>query len=47
MTKTLKLRNPVIWKEQVYWILIFGHWNLPFDWVQGGELVEPFDIWYL
>ena len=22
----------------------FGHWNLPFDWAQGGELVEPFDI---
>ena len=20
-----------------------GHWNLPFDLAQGGELVEPFD----
>jgi hypothetical protein len=28
-------------------ILNFGHWNLPFDWAQGGELVEPFDIWCL
>jgi len=22
----------------------FGHWNLPFDLAQGGELVEPFEI---
>ena len=25
----------------------FGHWDLPFDFAQGGELVEPFDIWSL
>jgi hypothetical protein len=24
-----------------------GHWDLPFDLAQGGELVEPFDIWVL
>jgi hypothetical protein len=24
--------------------LNFGHWNLPFDLAQGGELVEPFEI---
>ncbi|CAB1065935.1 hypothetical protein D1BOALGB6SA_10734 [Olavius sp. associated proteobacterium Delta 1] len=24
-----------------------GHWDLPFDWAQGGELVEPFEIWFL
>jgi len=28
-------------------ILNFGHWDLPFDLAQGGELVEPFDIWIL
>jgi hypothetical protein len=22
-------------------------WNLPFDMAQGGELVEPFEIWFL
>jgi len=25
----------------------FGHCDLPFDLTQGGELVEPFDIWDL
>jgi hypothetical protein len=24
--------------------LNFGHWYLPFDLAQGGELVEPFEI---
>jgi hypothetical protein len=24
--------------------LNFGHWDLPFDLAQGGELVEPFEI---
>jgi hypothetical protein len=24
--------------------IILGHWDLPFDLAQGGELVEPFDI---
>jgi len=28
-------------------VLNFGHWYLPFDLAQGGELVEPFDIWFL
>jgi hypothetical protein len=28
-------------------ILNFGHCDLPFDWAQGGEPVEPFGIWYL
>jgi hypothetical protein len=23
------------------------HWDLPFDLAQGGELVEPFEIWFL
>jgi hypothetical protein len=27
--------------------LNIGIWNLPFDLAQGGELVEPFDIWDL
>jgi hypothetical protein len=27
--------------------LNFGHWHLPFDLAQGGELVEPFGIWFL
>jgi hypothetical protein len=25
-------------------ILNFGHCDLPFDWAQGGEPVEPFEI---
>jgi hypothetical protein len=28
-------------------ILNFGLCDLPFDLAQGGELVEPFDIWLL
>jgi hypothetical protein len=32
----------------LFGILNFGHCDLPFDLAQGGgELVEPFDIWYL
>jgi len=27
--------------------LEFVVWNLPFDLAQGGELVEPFEIWCL
>jgi hypothetical protein len=27
--------------------LNLGHWNLPFDLAQGGELVEPFVICFL
>ena len=27
--------------------IILGHWDLPFDLAQGGELVEPFEIWFL
>jgi len=30
-----------------FWLLEFWIWNLPFDWAQGGELVEPFVIWSL
>ena len=33
-----------------YWqfeILNFDNWDLPFDFAQGGELVEPFEIWVL
>ena len=33
--------------DQVFGILNFGHWNLPFDLAQGGEPVEPFEIWFL
>jgi hypothetical protein len=33
--------------DQVFGILNLGHWNLPFDLAQGGELVEPFEIWFL
>jgi len=28
-------------------ILNLGHWDLPFDLAQGGELVEPFEIGFL
>jgi len=28
-------------------VLNLGHWNLPFDFAQGGEPVEPFGIWFL
>jgi hypothetical protein len=28
----------------MFGILNFGHCDLPFDFAQGGELVEPFDI---
>ena len=28
-------------------ILNLGHWDLPFDLAQGGELVEPFEIWFM
>ena len=31
----------------MFGILNLGHWNLPFDLAQGGELVEPFEIWFL
>ena len=27
--------------------LKFRNWDLPFDFAQGGELVEPFVIWCL
>ena len=33
--------------DLLFVILNFGHWDLPFDWAQGGELVEPFDICFL
>jgi hypothetical protein len=48
MTKTVAIRIAVISIHSIrFGILNFGHWNLPFDLAQGGELVEPFDIWYL
>lgn len=28
-----------------FWVI--ENWNLPFDWAQGGEPVEPFAIWCL
>jgi hypothetical protein len=31
-------------KNQLFGILNLGHCDLPFDWAQGGELVEPFGI---
>jgi len=34
-------------KIYLFVILSLGHWDLPFDWAQGGELVEPFEICYL
>ena len=33
--------------DHLFGILDLGHWNLPFDLAQGGELVEPFEIWFL
>jgi hypothetical protein len=33
--------------QNKFGILNFGHCDLPFDLAQGGELVEPFDIWHL
>jgi hypothetical protein len=29
------------------WNFEFGNWGLPFDYAQGGELVEPFEICFL
>ena len=40
MTKTFQGKT-------LFGYLNFGHWDLPFDLAQGGELVEPFDIWNL
>jgi hypothetical protein len=31
-------------KSQLFGILNFSHCDLPFDYAQGGELVEPFGI---
>ena len=31
----------------LFGILNLGHWDLPFDFAQGGEPVEPFAIWFL
>jgi hypothetical protein len=31
----------------LFGILNLSHWDLPFDRAQGGELVEPFEIWVL
>jgi len=35
--------------SQLFGILNFGHCDLPFDLAQGGggELVEPFGVWFL
>jgi hypothetical protein len=33
--------------SKTFEILNFGYWDLPFDLAQGGELVEPFEIWVL
>jgi hypothetical protein len=37
MTKTFQ-------DETLFGFSNFGHWKLPFDLAQGGELAEPFDI---
>ena len=51
MTKTdelAKRQKPFFFKIILaFGILNFGHCDLPFDWAQGGEPVEPFGIWYL
>jgi hypothetical protein len=31
----------------MFWSLDIEIWDLPFDWAQGGEPVEPFVIWCL
>ncbi len=31
-------------KSQLFGILNFSHCDLPFDYAQGGDLVEPFGI---
>ena len=42
--------------SKTFEILNFGHWDLPFDsfdlealdrLAQGGEIIEPFEIWLL
>jgi hypothetical protein len=39
--------NLEITTDHLFEILNLSHWNLPFDWAQGGEFVEPFEIWFL
>ena len=34
-------------KPQIFWSLGIVICDLPFDWAQGGEPVEPFVIWCL
>jgi hypothetical protein len=33
--------------DHLFGILNLGDWDLPFDMAQGGEPVEPFEIWFL
>jgi hypothetical protein len=33
--------------DHLFGILKLGHWDLPFGRAQGGEPVEPFEIWFL
>jgi hypothetical protein len=33
--------------QSLFGSLVLGIWILPFDLAQGGELVEPFVIYYL
>jgi hypothetical protein len=41
---TNKSQIPILNDQNRFGICNFGHCDLPFDFAQGGELVEPFDI---
>jgi hypothetical protein len=41
---TNKSQIPIHNDQNRFGICNFGHCDLPFDFAQGGELVEPFDI---
>ena len=49
MTKNPNSKNDLIMEtpSDMFRSLRFRIWNLPFDFAQGGEFVEPFGIWCL
>jgi hypothetical protein len=44
LTTTININFKFLMTKTWVWILNFGHYDLPFDGAQGGELVEPFEI---
>ena len=43
----MKSQIPIFKHKVRFGTLNFNHCDLPFDLAQGGELVEPFEIWFL